>query len=103
MSRYGVYVYIRGCKSFKISFMDVDLRFKHPFTSIVSGPTGSGKSSFCVKFLKNLDTQCTESTFSGDIIWCYSEKTAVPYNQLSGLKNIQFQEGLPDNFGNARG
>ena len=83
--------------------MDVDLRFKHPFTSIVSGPTGSGKSSFCVKFLKNLDTQCTESTFSAGIIWCYSEKTAVPYNQLSGLKKIQFQEGLPDNFGNARG
>jgi len=27
----------------------------------------------------------------------------VSYNQLSGLKNIQFQEGLPDNFGNARG
>jgi len=83
--------------------MDVDLRFKDPFTSIVSGPTGSGKSSFCVKFLKNLDTQCTESEFSGGIIWCYSEKTAVHYKQLTGLKNIQFQEGLPENFGDARG
>ena len=83
--------------------MDVDLRFKDPFTSIVSGPTGSGKSSFCVKFLKNLDTQCTESEFSGGIIWCYNEKTAVHYKQLTGLKNIQFQEGLPENFGDARG
>ena len=83
--------------------MDVDLRFKHLFTSTVSRLSGSGKSSFYVKFLNNLDTQCTESTFSGGTIWCYSEKTAVPYNQLSGLKKIQFQEGLPDNFGNARG
>ena len=27
----------------------------------------------------------------------------MPYKQLTGLKNIQFQEGLPENFGNARG
>ena len=25
------------------------------------------------------------------------------YKQLTGLKNIQFQEGLPENFGNVRG
>ena len=83
--------------------MDIDLRLKHPFTCLLSGPTGSGKSTFCVKFLKNLDTQCTESRFSGGIIWCYSEKTAVPYKQLTGVKNIRFQEGLPETFGNTRG
>ena len=82
--------------------MDIDLRLKHPFTCLLSGPTGSGKSTFCVKFLKNLDTQCTESRFSGGIIWCYSEKTAVPYKQLTGVKNIRFQEGLPETFGNTR-
>ena len=65
--------------------MDFDLRFKHPFTCIVSGPTGSGKSSFCVKFLKILDTQCTDSKFNGGVIWCYSEKAAVRYNQLTEL------------------
>ena len=25
----------------------------------------------------------------------------MAYNQLTGLKNIQFQEGLPENFSNA--
>ena len=83
--------------------MDVGLRLKDPFTSIVACLTGSGKSTFCVKFLKNLDTQCTESRFSGGIIWCYSEKTSVTYKQLTGVENIQFQEGLPETFGNTCG
>jgi DNA replication protein DnaC len=83
--------------------MDVDLKFKHPFTSIISGPTGSGKTTFCVKFLENLDNQCAETEFSGGIS-CYSEKTAVPFKELVNLKkNIHNQEGLPDNFGDAQG
>ena len=39
------------------------LKFNHPFTCIVAGLTGSGKTSFCIKLLKNLDTMCTESRF----------------------------------------
>lgn len=27
----------------------------------------------------------------------------MPYKQLTGVKNIQFQEGLPETFGNTRG
>jgi len=62
---------------FQSSMCDL-LKFKHPFTCIVAGPTGSGKSSVCIKLLRNLDTLCTESRFGGGIIWCYSEETAVP-------------------------
>jgi hypothetical protein len=84
--------------------VDEDLKLKHPFTSIISRPTGSGKATFCVKVLKNLDTQCTERDFSGGIVWCYSEKTAVPYIELKKLKkNVQYQEGLPEDFGDDRG
>jgi hypothetical protein len=82
--------------------MDGDLKFKQPFTSIIGGPTGSGKTSFCVKFLKNLDTQRTEAEFSGGNIWCYTEKTAVPYKGLRKLKNIH-QEGLPEDFADTQG
>ena len=72
------------------------LKFKHPFTCIVAGPTCSVKTSFCIKLLRNLDTQCTESRFGGGIIWCYSEETAVPRQQLDRLGlNITYQEGLP--------
>jgi hypothetical protein len=79
------------------------IRFKHPFTSIVSGPTGSGKSSFCIRSLQNLTSLCTEH-FSGGIIWCYSERAAVPSKQLAVLrKNIRFCRGVPKNFDNAWG
>jgi len=32
------------------------LAFKHPFTSIVSGPTGCGKTSFVLNVIDNVDT-----------------------------------------------
>ena len=48
-----------------------DLGFKHPFTCFISGPSGSGKSSFCIKLLQNLESLCTENTFDGGILWCY--------------------------------
>ena len=38
--------------------MTNDLKFKSPFTCIISGPSGSGKESFCIRFLQNLDSLC---------------------------------------------
>jgi len=79
------------------------VKFKHPFTCIVAGPSGSGKKSFVIKLLKNLKSLCTESLFEGGIILCYSEETAVPRQQLKKLGiNISYQVGLPDSYGNAR-
>ena len=40
------------------------------------GRSGNGKSSFCVRFLQNLDALCMERDFDGGVIWCYSKKTA---------------------------
>ena len=76
---------------------------ENPFTCIASGPTGSAKTSFCIKLLQNPNSLCTESKFMGRIIWCYSEVTAVPREKLNKLgRNIQYEEGLPENFGNAQ-
>ena len=84
--------------------MNAYMRFKHPFTCVVTWPTVSGKTSFCLKLLQYLDSLCTESKFKGGIIWCYSEVTAVPREKFSKLgRSIQYQEGLPENFGNAQG
>jgi ABC-type phosphate transport system ATPase subunit len=80
-----------------------DIRFKHPFTCII-GPTGSGKSTFCIRFLQNLDTLCAKPDFPGGIVWCYSEQSAVPQQQLAALKkNVQVREGFPENFENTQG
>jgi len=75
--------------------LDTDIKFKNPFTCIFASPSASGKSSFCIKFLQNLDSLCTEEDFEGGIIWCYSEKTFVPTSQLAALgKKISFYEGF---------
>ena len=74
--------------------------------SLVSGPGDYGKSSFCIRFLQNLDALCTERNFDGGVIWCYSEKTAVPNKQLPVLKNkkkIRYNEGVPADFENPHG
>ena len=52
----------------------------------------------------NISILCTEPDFSGGIIWCYSEKSAVPREKLTPLhKNVSFHEGVPQNFGNEHG
>ena len=69
-----------------------DLKFKAPFTCIISGTSGFGKLSFCIRFLHHLDSLCTESRFAGGIIWCYSERAAVP--RLPS--NVRYHEGVPE-------
>jgi len=82
--------------------MSDDLKFRHPFSCIVSGPSGSGKSSFVLRFHQNLDYICTEPTFAGGIVWCYGEKSAVPSRpQLPA--NFRYNEGVPEDFSSANG
>ena len=78
--------------------MDDDLKFKHPFSCIVSGPSGSGKTSFVRRFLENLRDLCTESKFSGGVSWCYGEKSAVPSHLHA---DIRIHEGVPEDFDSA--
>jgi len=83
--------------------MDEVLKFKHPFTCIIGGPTFSGISSFCMRFLQNLKSLCTEHNFDG-IIWCYRDRTKVPDQELSEISNnIRLNKGVPKNFENQNG
>jgi len=80
--------------------MSDDLKFRHPFSCIVSGPSGSGKTSFVKRFLQNLRSLYTEPTFAGGIVWCYAEKIAV----LSRLPaDVTYNEGVSEDFGSANG
>ena len=92
-------IFKRGVWRVERSVMCEDLRFKHPFICIISGPSGSGKSSFCIKLLQNLGSFSTETRFDGGILWCYGESNAVPCVDVG--RKIQFHEGVPDNFANA--
>src|SRR5947208_16675572 len=62
--------------------------FKHPFTMIISGPTGSGKTVFVNKLL---DAQLFNVKFE-EIIWCYSETGSIQSNEKNDVTYIQ---GLP--------
>jgi hypothetical protein len=70
--------YINERRTVVTSVMSHDLRFRHPFSWIKAGPIASGKSSFSIKLLQNLESQCTEREFAGGIMMCYSEKNNKP-------------------------
>ena len=76
-----------------------DLRLKHPFISIISRPSWSGKSSFCIKLLQNLKSFSTETKFDGGILWRYGESNVVLSVDVG--MTIQFPEGVTDKFDNA--
>jgi len=80
--------------------MSDDRKFRHPFSCIVIGLIGSGKTSFVKRFLQNLRSLCTEPTFAGGIVWCYSEMSA----ESSLLPaDVTYNEGVPEDFGSANG
>ena len=80
--------------------MSEDLRFKHSFACSISGSSGSGKSSFCMKLLQNLESLSTETKFDGGSLWSCGEKNAVLSVDVG--RRIQFHEGVPEYFTNAR-
>ena len=69
----------------------MDPHLKHPFTGIVAGPTGCGKSTW----VKNLITYQKDmiDPVPEQIIWFYGEWQPL-YDTLSGM--VEFREGLAD-------
>ena len=67
----------------------MDVRMKHPFTCIVSGATGCGKSVFVFRMLDNIREMI--SPIPQKVIYCYGEYL----KQLERYPQIDFDEGLP--------
>lgn len=70
----------------------MDLRWKHPFTAILSGPTMSGKSTFIKNFLLNLNEMV--DTDIPDIMYCAPSISQMDLSQLG--KNVRYYEGIPE-------
>lgn len=66
------------------------LTWKHPFTCLVAGPTGSGKTVFTTKLVANA-TKVIQPP-PQRIVWCYG----VYQDSYKNIKNVEFHEGLPD-------
>ena len=74
--------------------MDMDPRWQHPFTCIVDGPTGCGKTTFVAGLLRN--TSAMIDPPPERITWYYGEWQAA-YENLN-IPNVRLEEGLPTSF-----
>ena len=69
---------------------ELDPRWKYPFTAIVAGPTGCGKTVFTLKFIENANAMICPPPER--VVWAYG----VYQDQFDEYPNIQFHEGLPE-------
>lgn len=70
----------------------MELKWKHPFTAMVAGPSSCGKSSYTTRFLKHLD-KVTDTDFF-EIVYCAPEAS---YPDLSECKTpVKFMDCIPD-------
>lgn len=69
----------------------MSLEWKHPFSAIVAGPSGSGKSHFVIRFVTNLRHMC--DTEFKNIFWHHGAGGGV---QPLADSRIQYKTGLPN-------
>jgi hypothetical protein len=67
-----------------------DLMWKHPFTSVVSGPTSCGKTIFIFKLIENMKEMITPAPTK--TVYCYGEYQPL----FDNYPRVEFHEGLPD-------
>ena len=68
----------------------MDSRLAHPFTCIVSGPTGSGKSVFTLKLIEH--AQEIISSPPERILFCYGKYQTI----FDNYPGVEFHDGLPE-------
>ena len=66
------------------------LPLSHPFTSIVCGPTGCGKTRWIFRLIENADKIISPSPTR--ILYCYGEYQAL----FARYPGVEFNDGLPD-------
>ena len=67
--------------------------FEHPFTSMIAGMTGSGKTAS----VRSLLQQASETIYASPerIVWCYSQWQPAYTQMLVAIPHIEFVKGIP--------
>ena len=73
-----------------MSLREMDVRLKHPFTCTIAGPTGSGKTQFVFRMIKNVNELINPPPEK--ILYCYGEFQPI----FTELPDVEFHEGLPE-------
>jgi len=68
------------------------MKWEHPFTSIIAGPTGCGKSWFVSNFLRNIDDMI--NTPIHEVIWCFAEYQPLYDVIKNELDRVIFHRGI---------
>ena len=68
----------------------METAWRHPFTAILAGPTGCGKTQFTFRFMREVNKIMTPPP--DKIVYCYGEYQ----NLFSQYPNIEFNQGLPN-------
>ena len=74
-----------------ISVGMMDLRWQHPFTAVVAGPTGCGKTEWVFKFIANREFMINPAPVS--IVYSYGE-WQPSFKRFS--HQVEFVEGFPE-------
>jgi hypothetical protein len=69
----------------------MDPQWKHPFTALICGPTGCGKSHFVTRFIQHLPALV--NTPITEVVWCYSEWQDLYEANKNSI--VRFHQGLP--------
>jgi hypothetical protein len=67
----------------------MEVTFSHPFTGILAGPTGCGKTHFIFRFIREVKHLMTPPPER--IVYCYGEYQSIFANH----PQVEFHEGLP--------
>ena len=84
----------RRSRSNACSLVVMDPRWKHPFTCIVAGPTGCGKTTFVARLLRNASVMIDPPP--EQVTWYYGQWQSA-YENLD-IPKLRLEEGLPKSF-----
>lgn len=68
----------------------MSIPFSHPFTAMVSGPTGCGKTQWTLKLIKYASTIIRPPPER--IVWCFG----VYQKEFEKVDGVEFHEGIPN-------
>ena len=68
------------------------LPFKHPFTCIVSGPTGSKKTNFVMRLIDNIDAMVEPPPEK--IVYYFNEYQSALSDRYAS--RVDFRHGMPN-------
>ena len=72
--------------------------FVHPFTCMVGGMTGSGKTDWVKSFLQPAQAQKVIHLPPQRVVWCYSQWQPAYMKLVVTVPNIEFVKGIPSDL-----